>query len=91
MTREEAIARLRAVVDADDEIAQLKRARDARFRVLPWTWRWAYAARERADREAWGTCADDRARFARELLAVLEEGEHPPRRPTAPSATPTRP
>jgi hypothetical protein len=71
VTREEAIARLRAVVDADDRVQQT-RARLGEV-IHVGGMRAAYAARERADREAWGTCADDRAAFARELLALLAE------------------
>jgi len=72
VTRAEAIARLRAVVDADDRVQQT-RARLGEV-IHVGGMRAAYAAREKADREAWGTCADDRAAFARELLAVLSEG-----------------
>lgn len=71
MTREEAIARLRAVVDADDAIERMKADRAAGMIVYRFVWRAVYAEREKADRELWGTCADDRARVARDLLAAL--------------------
>lgn len=67
------LTRVRAVVAADDAIAQAKRARDAGFIVLKTAWRELHAARERADRELWGTHADDRAKAAREILVALNE------------------
>jgi len=72
VTRDTIIARLRAVVAADDAITHIRADHDAGMIVCRDVWRWAYAAREKVDREAWGTHADDRAAFARELLAVLE-------------------
>ena len=79
VTREEAITRLRAVVDADDALEAVKALRAGGTIVHGSHMRHHYASRERADREAWGTCADDRATFARELLALLTAGEPLPR------------
>ena len=72
MTRADIVARLRAVVAADEAIERLRAVRAGGGIVHQSAWRGAYAARETADREAWGTHADDRAAFAREVLAVLE-------------------
>ena len=65
--------RLLAVVAADDAIVQTKRLRDTgRMHYTRSAWRGLYAARERADRELWGTHADDRAQVARAILAALD-------------------
>src|SRR5690606_23497554 len=73
------IARLRAVVAADDAIQHAHRERAAgRMHYSRCAWRGLYADRERADRELWGTHADDRAATARELLGRSMTADRPP-------------
>lgn len=78
------LTRLRAVVAADNAIVQAKadrRAQDIKvygeqFGRRTYSrsfWRGLYAARERAERELWGTHADDRVQAAREILVALNE------------------
>ena len=68
--------RLLAVVAADDAIVQAKHLRDTGRRCYTRSaWRRLYAAQERADRELWGTHADDRAQAARAILAALDAAD----------------
>ena len=68
--------RLLAVVAADDAIVQAKHLRDTGRRCYTRSaWRGLYAARERADRELWGTHADDRAQAARAILTALDAAD----------------